>query len=151
MRSDRAAFLLLFVTLFAVSPGLDAGDLKIGKWKLRVNPPAHGTREYEDRGDGVTVSTRQGVNARGEEYFSSYAAKVDGMEYPRQVKGSNAVNTIAFTRVDANTVAFTLRENSRVTATGSTSVSKDGKVLTVTTKGVNTAGQGNTEVYDRVQ
>jgi hypothetical protein len=40
----------------------------------------------------VTVSTRQGVNARGQEYFSSYAAKVDGKEYPRQVKGANAAS-----------------------------------------------------------
>ena len=151
MRPARAALLLLFVTIVAVSSGRAAGDLKIGKWKLRVDPPAHGTREYEDRGDGVTVSTRQGVNARGQEYFSSYAAKVDGKEYPREVRGSNAINTIAFTRVDGDTVAFTLRENGKVTATGTTSVSKDGKVLTVTTKGVNSSGQGNAEIYDRIE
>ena len=143
---------MLFVTMFAASAtALAAGDKKIGKWKLRVDPPAHGTREYGDRGDGVTVSTRQGVNGRGQEYYSSYAAKVDGKEYPRQVKGSNAINTIAFTRVDADTVTFTLRENGKVTATGTTSVSKDGKVLTVTTKNINASGPGNTEVYDRVQ
>src|SRR5215468_12208496 len=107
----RAVLLLSVLTLIASSIGLADGDKKIGKWKLRVEAPAHGTREYEDRGDGVTVSTRQGVNARGQEYYSSYAAKVDGKEYPRLVKGSNAINTIAFTRVDANTVAYTLREN----------------------------------------
>jgi hypothetical protein len=151
MRLARAALLLLFVSSVVGTPCLAAGDLKIGKWRLRIDPPAQGTREYEDRGDGVTVSTRQGMNARGQEYFSSYAAKVDGKEYPRQVKGSNAINTIAFTRIDADTVAFTLRENGKVTATGTTSVSKDGKVLTVTTKSVNSSGQGNTEVYDRVQ
>jgi len=149
MTPARAALLLLFVTTVAIPPSRATGDLKIGKWKLRTEPPAHGTREYEDRGDGVTVSTRQGVNARGQEYFSSYAAKVDGKEYPRQVRGSNAINTIAFTRVDADTVAFTLRENGRVTATGTTSVSRDGKVLTVTTRSVDSSGQGNTEIYDR--
>jgi hypothetical protein len=146
------ALLLAFV---AAVPrvGNAEDDKKIGKWKLRVDPPAHGTREYEDRGGGVTVSTRQGVNARGQEYYSSYAAKVDGKEYPRLIKGANAVNTIAFTRVDANTVAYTLRENGKITATGTTSVSADGKVLTVTTKNVNAAGAtgaGNVEIYDRV-
>jgi hypothetical protein len=55
-----------------------------------------------------TVSIRQGVNARGQEYDSAYAAKVDGREYPRAVKGSDALNTIAFTRVDADTVALHL-------------------------------------------
>jgi hypothetical protein len=38
-----------------------------------------------------------------------------------------------------------------VTATGTTTVSKDGKVLTVTTKNVDTTGPGNTEIYDRVE
>jgi hypothetical protein len=157
-----AAFTFTAFALFAASPpgshersaqtgrsGATQTDQKIGKWKLRVDPPAGGTREYDDRGCGVTVSVRQGVNGRGQEYYSSYAAKVDGREYPRLVRGSNAVNTIAFTHVDADTVAFTLRENGKVTSTGTTSVSKDGKVLTVVTKGVNATGPGGTEIYDR--
>ena len=41
---------------------------EIGKWKLRVDPPAQGTPSSEDRGGGVTVSIRQGVNARGQAY-----------------------------------------------------------------------------------
>jgi hypothetical protein len=57
---------------------------------------------------------------------------------------------IAFTQVDPDTVAYTLRENGRVTATGTTNVSKEGKVLTVTTKAVNAAGPGNPEMYDRI-
>ena len=125
-------------------------DKKIGKWKLRAEAPATGTREYDDRGCGVTVSIRQGVNARGQAYYSSYAAKVDGKEYPRFVKGSTAINTIAFTQVDADTVAYTLREDGKITSTGTTNVSKDGKALTVTTKGVNATGPGNPEIYDRI-
>lgn len=144
------AVVLLAAFMGASRHGYAAGDKKIGKWKLRVDPPAHGTREYEDRGGGVTVSTRQGVNARGQAYYSSYAAKVDGKEYPRLVRGSNAINTIAFTRVDEDTVAYTLREDGKVTATGTTRVSNDGKVLSVTTKSVNGSGGGNTEVYDRM-
>jgi hypothetical protein len=147
----RAARTVLVVVLVAVSQIADAAaDRKIGKWKLRVDPPAHGTREYEDRGGGVTVSTRQGVNARGQAYYSSYAAKVDGKEYPRLVRGSNAVNTIAFTQVDADTVAYRLREDGKITATGTSRVSKDGKVLTVSTRSVNAAAAGNPEIYDRV-
>jgi len=33
-------------------------------------------REYEDRGDGETVSIGQGMNARGQEYHSAYTANV---------------------------------------------------------------------------
>jgi len=149
-RMGMATLLLLAAGIATPFTGYAAGDLKIGKWKLRADPPARGTREYVDRGDGLTVSIRQGVNARGQEYYSAYAAKVDGKEYPRAVKGSDVVNTIAFTRVDADTVAYTLRENGKVTATGTTTVSRDGKVLTVMTKNVNATGPGNTEIYDRV-
>src|SRR5262249_35200781 len=124
-------------------------DKKIGKWKLRAEAPASGTREYEDRGCGVTVSVRQGGNGRGQEYYSSYAVKVDGKQYPRLVRGANTINTIAFTQMDADTVAYTLRENGVVVSTGTTSVSSDGKVLTVTTKSVNASGRGSTEIYDR--
>jgi hypothetical protein len=96
------------------------------------------------------VSIRQGVNARGQAYYSSYAAKVDGKEYPRFVKGSTTINTIAFTQVDADTVAYTLREDGTITSAGTTNVSKDGKVLTVTTRGVNSTRPGNPEIYDRI-
>ena len=150
----RTLALLLAVVAAAPQVGRAEDDKKIGSWKLRVDAPAHGTREYEDRGGGVTVSTRQGVNARGQEYYSSYAAKVDGKEYPRLVKGSTTVNTIAFTRIDANTVAYTLREDGRITSTGTTSVSADGRVLTVTTKSVTAAGSAgrvSVEIYDRIQ
>jgi hypothetical protein len=152
MTRTRTAVLLLLVCIVSVSStGFAAGDRKIGKWKLRIDPPARGTREYQDRGDGLTVSIRQGVNARGQEYYSAYAAKVDGKEYPRAVRGSNLINTIAFTRVDEDTVAYTLREDGKVVATGTTAVSKDGRVLTVTTKNVNSTGPGNAEIYDRVE
>jgi hypothetical protein len=120
-------------------------DPKIGKWKLRVAAPASGTREYEDRGCGVTLSTRQGVNAQGRAYFSQYAAQYDGKDYPRVVRGSQAASTIALTRQDDYTMEFTLKEEGKFVARGKTTVSKDGKVLTVTT------GNGKPEVYDRVQ
>jgi hypothetical protein len=152
-RTLKTLALLLAFVVAGPRVGQAEDDKKIGKWKLRVDPPAHGTREYEDRGSGVTVSTRKGVNSRGQEYYSSYAAKVDGKEYPRLVRGSNAVNTIAFTRVDANTVAYTLREDGKITSTGTTSVSSDGKVLTVTTRSVNASaatGRGSVEIYDRI-
>jgi hypothetical protein len=126
-------------------------DPKIGKWKLRTAAPASGTREYEDRGCGVTLSTRQGVSADGRSYFSQYAAQFDGKDYPRVVRGSQVANTIAITRVDDDTMSFTLKEDGKVTSQGTTTVSKDRKVLTVTTRRAGAEGPGNIEVYDRVQ
>ena len=72
-------------------------EAKFGTWKRRLNepPPRTETRVYENRGTGVTLSTRSGVNAQGEPFFSQYASKVDGKDYPRVVMGSGAVSSIA--------------------------------------------------------
>jgi hypothetical protein len=53
--------------------------------------------------------------------------------------------------VDAYTMAFTLKEDGKLTSEGTTTVSKDGKVLTVTTRRAGSSGPGGVEVYDRVQ
>jgi hypothetical protein len=121
----------------------------IGKWNLRGAPPAAGTREYEDRGCGVVVSTRQGVSRDGRKYFSQYVVKYDGTEYPRLVRGSDAVNTVAFEMVDADTVKFTLREDGKVVSRGTTRVSRDRKVLTVTTWREGRPESQSEEIYDR--
>lgn len=66
MRVRALALALLTAALAAPAPltgrAAETKDNKIGRWQLRAETPAHGTREYEDRGCGVTVSIRQGVN-----------------------------------------------------------------------------------------
>jgi hypothetical protein len=69
----------------------------------------------------------------------------------RITRGSFVANTIAITRVDDYTMAFTLKEDGKVTSQGTTAVSKDGKVLTVTTRRAGSEGPGGVEIYDRVQ
>ena len=95
------------------------------------------------------MSTRQGVNAEGRQYFSQYAAQYDGKDYPRVVRGSQVANTIALRRVDEYTMTYTLKEDGKYTSEGTTVVSKDGKVLTVTTKRSD-GRPGTPEVYDRI-
>lgn len=144
-----ALFYVWFLTIGAHSAPQAPTSPMIGKWKLRAAAPAQGTREYEDRGCGLVVSTRQGVSSDGRPYFSQYAAKYDGLEYPRVVKGSQAANTIAFRTVDDDSVEFTLREDGKITSRGTTSVSKDRRVLTVTTRREGSTSAGGVEIYDR--
>ena len=59
----RALALALLTAALAVPAPLtgraaETKDSKIGRWKLRAATPAQGTREYQDRGCGVTVSIR---------------------------------------------------------------------------------------------
>jgi hypothetical protein len=57
----------------------------------------------------------------------------------------------ARTRVNANTVKTVSKKNGKVTTSQTSQVSSDGKTRTVTTTGMNAAGQAvnNVAVYDR--
>ena len=151
----KGGFAALFAILgfaLTIQPVRSQQDLIFGTWKINpaktANPPTSETRIYEDRGGGFILSTRQGVDAQGRDYFSQYAAKHDGKEYPRLVKGGKALTTITFQQVDPYTSTYILKSDGRVTATGKTVLSKDGEVLTVSTTDVST-GRTTTEVYDK--
>ena len=125
-------------------------EAKFGTWKRRLNepPPRTETRVYENRGTGVTLSTRSGVNAQGEPFFSQYASKVDGKDYPRVVMGSGAVSSIALVIIDARSEAWTVKVDGEVTITGTSVVSEDGLTLTTTTHGRN-GRSDSVSVYDK--
>jgi len=151
----RSRFAALFAILgFALSiqPARSQQDLIFGTWKINpaktANPPPSETRIYENRGGGFILSTRQGVDRQGHDYFSQYAAKHDGKEYPRLVKGGKGLTTIMFHQVDPYTSTYILKSDGKVTATGRTVLSKDGKVLTVSTTD-EASGRTTTEVYDK--
>lgn len=127
-------------------------SMVFGRWKVdsakTVNAPREETRIFEDRGGGVFFSIRQGMDSQGREFFSEYAAKHDGKDYPRLVKGSQSINTIALTQVDPYTSTFVLKTDGKVTDNGKHWISKDGKTLTVETTGVNST-RTSVEVYKR--
>jgi len=157
---------LLVITLVTLLPHVAEAQqvaqirnqAKFSTWKLnpaRSNlngpPPLTETRVYEDRGNGVFLSTRSGVNARGESFFSQYAAQVDGKDYPRVVKGSGAVSSIALVSIDGRSEAWTVKVDGEVTITGTSVVSEDGLTLTTTVRRTDTDGQTSESfsVYDK--
>jgi hypothetical protein len=121
----------------------------MGTWKLNLAKskyqPAPGpkgsTRVHEDRGGGFVLVTTDSINAQGAKTHGAYVYKPDGKEYP--VAGANqpGAATIALTAVDPWTVNFTQRLDGKVTGTGTRTVSKDGKTMTIVTKGTNAQGQ----------
>ena len=127
----------------------------VGKWTLNIarsipgpgGLPWNGRRTYEDRGDGVIVGRREGISADGQRFLNYYAVKFDGKYYPCVVLGTSGVVEIAFTMVNPRTSAWTMRQDEKVTVTGRSEVSSDGKVLTVTAIAVD--GTRSVEVYDR--
>jgi hypothetical protein len=96
-------------------------------------PPQSVTRTYEDRGGGVTLFTVEGINAPGNPIFGQVAYRLDGKDYPLATLGVQTVSdhrTDAFKLVDAYTVEFIDKRGGKVVATGTQTVSKDGKTLT---------------------
>ena len=58
---------------------------------------------------------------------------------------------LALTQVDASTVNFVAKSAGKVVFTGSRAISKDGKEMTIASKGTNAAGKPfeRTSVYDK--
>jgi hypothetical protein len=77
-------------------------------------------------------------------------ANYDGKDSP--ITGNNPdADMVARTRVNATTIKTINKKGGKVTTTQTSTVSADGKTRTVTTTGMNAAGQQvkNVAVYDR--
>jgi len=116
----------------------------IGTWKLNVakskftgsEPPKSETRIEVAQGDGCKV-TYEGIAADGSPISWGYTSNLDGKDAPISGKRPNGADTLAITRVDANTRTAIEKKAGKTLFTVKGAISKDGKVLTQTTKGVN--------------
>jgi hypothetical protein len=136
-----------------------AQNQRTGTWKLNLstskyNPgplPKSQTRRDEASNDGLK-STFDGVAADGSRIAYSYTVKYDGKDYPLTGTGTpNGADSIAIKRIDDYTFEATQKKAGKVVQTTSNVISKDGKTMTVTSKGTNQAGQptNNVSVYDK--
>jgi hypothetical protein len=132
-------------------------DPQVGVWKLNVakskySPgpgPTSATTTIEAAGAGTRVVVDQ-VMADGSKRHWEFTANYDGKDSP--VTGNNPdADTIARTRIDANTVQSISKKGGEATTTQTSAVSKDGKTRTVTTKGTNAIGQpvNTVAVYEK--
>jgi hypothetical protein len=133
--------------------------LKFGTWKLNLEKskfpegarPRSDTRIYADKGNGLMTSTHTAVDPKGEETLTTYAARFDGKEYPVVTRGSAASSGIAFHIIDAYSESFVLTRDGKIAVRGTTSISEDGRTLTMTLNRTN--AQGKTErtinVYEK--
>ena len=149
--------LYVVIGLWVTTATLWAADPFVGTWKLNLAtskyspgpPPKNLTITYAANGDGIK-STTEGVNAEGKPVATTYTATYDGKD--AAVTGTGApYDTIALKRIDPNSLETTTKKDGKVLSKGKRVVSKDGKVLTVTTKGTNAKGEAtnNVAVYDK--
>lgn len=128
------------------SVSAQTSDPRIGNWKLNVakskyDPgpaPKSLTLKVEVVGQGEKV-TAEFVNADGSRTTTVYTGNFDGKDYP--ITGSQLADMVSLKRIDAQTTERTDKKGGKVVQTLRRVVAKDGKTMTVTTKGTNAQGK----------
>ena len=130
----------------------------VGTWKLDVTKskfdpgtaPKSLTRTVEAQGEGVKY-TFDGLSGDGKPLAYSFAVKFDGKDNPIMGSMPSGADTISAKRIDSNNFEATLKKGGKVIGTPKVTVSKDGMVTTVESKGTNAAGvkTHDVQVYDK--
>jgi hypothetical protein len=133
------------------SPFVGTWKLNLAKSKFTGTPaPKSETRTVVAQGDGEKV-TYEGIAADGSPVSYSITTNLDGKDAPFSGGQPFGADTVAAKRVDANTITSTAKKAGKTIFTAKGVVSKDGKVLTQTTKGTNGKGEpiSVTAVWDK--
>ncbi len=152
-----AVLALGLVGALAVTTLAQPSDSSLGTWKANFakstyaagTAPKSVTTRHEVAGAGVKT-TVDSVDADGTVRHWTYASNYDGKDNP--ITGNCPYgDSIARTRVDANTTKSVYKNGGTVTAAQTSVVSSDGKSRTVTTTGTNAKGQAvkSVVVYDK--
>ena len=153
----KTAFItLLLAAGSAAVVAAPAADPVIGNWQLNVakskfSPgpaPKSDTRTYTSSDQGTTM-TWKSVGADGKEIVAKSTFKADGKDYP--ATGAPNFDSLSLKQVDDHTVQSTQKKAGKVVGTTTRTISKDGKVLTLSSKGTSPTGApyDNVMVYDK--
>src|SRR5512132_3285671 len=124
---------------------VSAADPFSGTWKLNVAKSKYTPGPAPDSGtvtinsDGSKSSVKSESSFQGKPITTSYDAKLDGT--PAPITGSQVADTIVITKAGERVRALKTMKGATIVAESRARLSADGKVLTVTGKGLNPAGQ----------
>jgi len=152
----RAVLAIVVATSGVAIAEAAAPDPVIGTWQLNVSKskftpgpaPKSETRTYSQSGPSITLVIKR-VGADGNEMTSQATYQLDGKDYPWT--GDPSFDSLSVKQVDSNTVKFTQKKAGKVVSTGSRTVSKDGKTLTLKSKGTTAKDEKseNVGVFDK--
>ena len=144
-----AAMLAFTTVAMAANPVVGTWQLNLAKSKFSPGPaPKTDTRTYTESADGITM-TWKSVAADGKELNVKSTFKTDGKDYP--LTGSPNFDTLSLKQVDSHTVHSIQKKGGKVIGETTRTVSKDGKELTLASKGTSIDGVAydNVMVYDK--
>ena len=150
------ALVMIVIAAAAMELAAKGADPLVGTWELNVAKskytpgpgPKSETRTYVVEGQDIKASSK-GVDGSGNPTVASWTVNYDGKDRPQT--GNPNADTLSLKRVNASTVKFTQKRAGKVVITGTRTISRDGKVMTITTKGTAASGQtiNNVEVFER--
>jgi hypothetical protein len=133
----------------AADPVVGTWTLNLAKSKFSPGPaPKSQTRTYAATADGLDM-TVTGTNADGSAVSQKSSFKYDGKDYA--ISGSADYDSLSLNRVDDLTVESVQKKGGKAVGKTTRTVSRDGKVLTLTSKGTGASGAAydNVTVFDR--
>jgi hypothetical protein len=152
----RLFWMTALATLFAVTtpaarvlaqnadPLSGTWELDLAKSKLSSPAPKSQTRTYDVAGNTVKA-TSKGVSAEGKPTAVQFTARFDGKDYP--IMGLPNADTIALKKIDDFRGTATLKKNGKVTITNTRTIAKDGKTMTIKSKGTDAKGEKIDDVW----
>jgi hypothetical protein len=123
--------------------------LNVAKSKYSPGPaPKSETRTYVVAGADIKA-TSKGIDSEGKPTTGEWTINYDGKDRPQT--GNPDADTLSLKRIDPSTTEFTQKKGGKVVITGTRTTSKDGKMMTITTKGTNAKGQtvNDVEVFEK--
>jgi hypothetical protein len=140
----------------ALATAADAPDPVVGTWTLNVAQSKFTpgrelksqTRTYTESAKGVSLKV-SGVAADGSALSQQSTFKYDGKSYP--LSGAADYDALSLQRVNDNTVKSTLLKSGKPVGITIRTISKHGKVMTLSTKLKDVNGKRNEmiAVYDK--
>jgi len=157
MKTEKILWIVVGTLLcLGLSSSLFAADASVGTWKANISkskyspgPPPKSAVFTLEAAEGGVKRTGESVDAEGKKTSFSYTAKYDGKDYP--VTGSDRYDSVSLKRIDDHTAESTFKKAGKTIVTSKRVLSKDGKVLTLTTSGTNAKGEkmNNVVVYEK--
>ena len=159
MKRSRAIFAVAVVCLALAGSMLAESKAFVGTWKLNLEKskypagtaPKSLTRTVSADGDTVTYKF-EGVSADGTAFSFGYSTKYDGKDSEMTGTGiPYGADHIAIKQLNSHQLSATLKKGDKAVGSTSSTVSHDGKKLTLTSKGTDANGkpEKTVSVYDK--
>ena len=131
-------------------------DPMVGTWKLNLSKstyspgpaPKSAINKFEPWEDGMKATIDM-VDGQGNKIHSEATVKFDGKDYP--IKGSPIADAVSVKRTNEKEMDVVWKRGGKVTMTGKSVISSEGRTTTLTQTGTDPQGRtmNNTAVYDK--